>query len=321
MPFLPQRFSRPILSISKWALLVVVAIYVGVAMKRQFQAFDWQTANFRAVPLFAAAILFIIVYAARTVSFHLLLSGYAAIGQGPPPTWRGSAVVAWVPQLAKYVPGQVVSVLGAVGMLRRYGVPAAIGLSVVLVMDGLAVLTGMISGSPLLLWAPVKRVMPLGWLWCALIILLGATALSPKVLGKLINFALIKAKKPPLQSMPPIRDYVGPVLLGFSQWLLAGLALWCVAAAVTDVPARWIPLFIAISALGYTAGYLSPLPGGLGVREGIFLPLLTMLIGPAAAIAVATARIIQTLVEVLMALAGLWLYRGVSASPIPAEAV
>ncbi|MBV8781949.1 MAG: UPF0104 family protein, partial [Phycisphaerae bacterium] len=259
---------------------------------------------FRAMPIALAAIFLTIIYAARTLSFRLLLKGY-----GPPPGWRGVAVVAWVPQLAKYVPGQVVSVLGAVGLLRKYGVPAAIGLSVVLVMDGLAVLTGLVSGSPLLLWAPVKEHLPHGWILCLLVIIAGGIALSPRVLGRLINFALAKARKAPLQSMPPVRNYIGPVLLGFAQWMLAGLALWCTAWAITDVSFHSIFLFIAIASLGYTAGYVSPLPGGVGVRDLIFQTTLTFVIGPAAALTVVTVRVIQTIVELVMAGAGIWIYR------------
>jgi uncharacterized membrane protein YbhN (UPF0104 family) len=171
------------------------------------------------------------------------------------------------------------------------------------------VLTGVITGSPLLLWEPVRRQFPAGWILCAAIIIAGVIMMLPGVYGRAINFVLTKTKRPPLQSMPPMRNYIGPVLLGFMQWILAGFALWLTALSVTPVPLKQIWLFIAISALGYTAGYISPLPGGLLVRDAIFQGTLTLLIGGSAALVVVTVRVIQTIVEVVMAGAGVIILR------------
>ena len=162
-----------------------------------------------------AAICLTLIYAARTLSFRLLLMGYSRLGHFPPPGWAQMAVVAWVPQLAKYVPGQVASIVGAVGFLKKFGIGAVVGLSVVLVMDGLAVLTGVVTGSPLLLWEPVKKLLPYGWILCVAIVIGGVIMLLPGVYGRAINFALIKTKRPPLESMPPTANFIGPVLLGF----------------------------------------------------------------------------------------------------------
>jgi len=57
-------------------------------------------------------------------------------------------------------------------------------------------------------------------------------------------------------------------------------------------------------------GYLAPFaPGGLGVREAVFQATLVLIVHEQAAIAVITMRLIQTLVEVLMAAAGALLMR------------
>jgi uncharacterized membrane protein YbhN (UPF0104 family) len=316
---------RSILPVLKWLFIGVILWFVGRAIILQLARFDWHHAHFRPIPLVLATACLTLIYAARTVSFRLLLMGYARLDHFPPPGWREMAVVAWVPQLAKYVPGQVASIVGAVGLLKKFGIGAVVGLSVVLVMDGLAVLTGVVTGSPLLLWAPVKKLLPFGWVLCIIIIVAGVTMLMPGVYGRVINFILTKTKRPRLESMPPVQNYIGPVLLGFMQWALAGMALWLTALSVTAVPLRHLWLFAAIGALGYTAGYLSPLPGGLGVRDAIFQATLTSVIGGSAALVVVTVRVIQTLVEVVMAAAGLVILRRldrrVLAAPIaPVEA-
>jgi len=300
------RFIIPAL---KWLFVIVILYFVAHAMKRQIEQFDWRDAHFHPFPLALAAACLTLIYAARTLSFRMLLLGYSRLGHFPPPTWGQMAVVAWVPQLAKYVPGQVASIVGAVGFLRKFGVGPIVGLSVVLVMDGLAVLTGVITGSPLLLWQPVKTLLPYGWILCIIIIVSGITMMVPGVYGKAINYVLVKTKRPPLESMPPMANYIGPLLLGFMQWLLAGLALWLTAMSVTTVTFHHLWIFTAIGALGYTAGYLSPLPGGLGVRDAIFQGTLTYVIGTPAAIVVITVRLIQTIVEVVMAVWGMIILR------------
>jgi glycosyltransferase 2 family protein len=305
----PAASLHSILPYLKWLFVAVILWFVGRSIVSQLARFDWRHAHFRAVPLAGAAVCLTLIYAARTVSFRLLLMGYAKLGHFPPPTWRQMAVVAWVPQLAKYVPGQVASIVGAMGFLRKFGIGAVVGLSVVLVMDGLAVLTGVITGSPLLLWEPVRRQFPAGWILCVAIIIAGVIMMLPGVYGRAINFVLRKTKRPLLESMPPMRNYVGPVMLGFMQWVLAGLALWLTARSVVGVSLGQVWVFTAIGALGYTAGYISPLPGGLGVRDAIFQGTLTLLIGGSAALVVVTVRVIQTIVEIVMAGAGVIVLR------------
>jgi glycosyltransferase 2 family protein len=285
----------------KWLLFAALIFFVGRALWAQLQKVEWSAVRFRALPLSLAALALAIVYAARTISFRMLLDGY-----GVTITWTQAAVVGWIPQIGKYIPGQVASLAGAVALLRGFNVAGAVALAVVLVMDGIAVLTGLITGSPLLLWEPVKRVLPLGWLYCAILVIAGIICLHPRVYGRLLNFALRKLRRAPLTSLPPWHDYLGPVLLGFAQWLLAGAALWLIARSITSVDAKHLPLFISIAGLAYTVSYLTPFaPGGLGVREAIFQATLFLILGAApAAIVVITMRIVQTLVEIAMALAG-----------------
>jgi uncharacterized membrane protein YbhN (UPF0104 family) len=288
-------------SILKWLLFAVVIYFVGRALWAQLAQLDWRTIHFDALPLIGAAVALAIVYAARSISFRILLHGYRVHI-----TWSQAAVVGWIPQIGKFIPGQVASLAGAVALLRSFAVPGAVALAVVLVMDGLAVLTGLIIGSPLLVWQPVRKVLPYGWLGCCALVVAGIICLHPRVYGALLNFALRKLKRAPLASLPPWHNYIGPVLLGFAQWTLAGIALWLVTRSIVpDLSAARLPIFISIAGLAYTAGYLTPFaPGGLGVREAVFQATLVLIVHDHAAVAVIAMRIIQTFIEILMAAAG-----------------
>ena len=302
------RPSARLKSLLRWLLFIVVLAFVGYALSKQIAQVNWRDVRFRPLPIALAAMCLLLVPLVQLLSYRTLLGAYAAA----PPPMRLMAAVAWVPPLGKYVPGKVASLAGAIYLLRRFGIPAAIALGVVLVMDGLAVVSGLGVGSPLLLWEPVRRVVPSAWIACAIVVTAGVICVHPAVFGRLLNFALRKLKRPPLARMPDLRHYLVPVLCAFAQWALAGAALWFIANAVTSVPAARLPLFISIAGLGYTISYLMLFaPGGLGPREAIFHAALSTVIAPGfSAVSVVMMRLVQTLTELLAALVGVWMLKG-----------
>lgn len=289
-------------TIAKWLAFLIVLAFVAHSLARQFVQIDWSQARFRPLPVVLAAGCLLLVPPVQLLSYRTLLGAYA---QAPP--LRVMAVVAWIPPLGKYVPGKLVSLGGAVYILRRFQIPTAIALSVVLAMDGLAVVSGLIVGSPILWMA-----MPDAWLPAVALILAGVVCLHPAVFGRLLNFVLIRTARQPLDRMPDLKHYLVPVLCAFAQWVLAGLALWLIASSVAQVQPGDIPRFLSIAALGYTISYLMLFaPGGLGPRELIFQKAMQPLVIPGAmsAVAVVAMRIVQTLVELLAALVGLMILR------------
>jgi glycosyltransferase 2 family protein len=283
----------------KLALLAIVLAFVGYALVKQFQKIDWATIEVHVGSMLIATAFLIAVSTVQMISYRSLLAAYAA-----PPSWRAMAAVAWVPPLGKYVPGKVAAILGAVYMLKRYGVGAAVAVSVVLVLDGLAVIAGLISGSPILAWEPVRRVLPGGWIYASVLVLIGVICLHPLVFSRLVNFALRKIGRAELPRFPDLSHYLIPVICAFAQWLFAGLALWWMTRSVAEVPANMIGWFVSIAALAMTVSYLALFaPGGLGVREAIYLGALASIpgVGAKAALVAALMRIAQTLVEVGLA--------------------
>ena len=297
----PPRRSTFAASLIRWLLFIVVLAFVGYALSKQIAQVNWRAVHFRPLPIALAALCLLLVPPVQLLSYRTLLGAYA---HAPP--LRVMAAVAWVPPLGKYVPGKVASLAGAIYLLRRFNIPAAIALGVVLVMDGLAVVSGLMTGSPLLLWEPVKRVVPNAWIACAIAVTLGIVCLHPAVFGRLLNFALRKLKRPALAQMPDLRHYIIPVLCAFAQWVLAGAALWFIANSVASVPVVRLPLFVAVAGLGYTISYLMLFaPGGLGPREAIFHAVLSQVVAPGfSAVSVVLMRLVQTLTELLAASVG-----------------
>jgi hypothetical protein len=243
---------------------------------------------------------------AMTISnYRDLLAGFGH--KIPPTAW---IAVAWIPQLGKYVPGKVASVAGAAWLLGKFGVPMSVTTAIVFLLTGLATAVGIVLSLPLTLMEPLRHHLPLGWLWCSLLLVVGVVCLHPRVFGALIRTILGLLNRPMI-TVPDTSHYLRPLVSILGQWILMGAAMWAMAGSVADLPPRELPFYVSAQALSATMGFLAFFtPAGLGVREGILLLLLTPSLGPGhAAIVTVAWRLIVTLMDVAMAGVGMALLR------------
>lgn len=99
------------------------------------------------------------------------------------------------------------------------------------------------------------------------------------------------------------RRLMGLFVVALVNWLFNGLVIYFLVAAFTTIePAMFIPLS-GIMAVSWAAGFLVLIvPGGLGVREGVMVVLLTPLTSSSVAVAVAVlARALTIAVEIGLA--------------------
>src|SRR5439155_18712203 len=134
---------------------------------------EWSQVHFELAPSVLAIACLLGVSVMQLAARWTLASAY-----GYRLNWRVAVASAWVPQLGKYLPGGIASVAGVVYILRRFGVPAAVGLSVAVLLDGLAVVAGFIVSTPLLLSGPVRQRWPLAWIGCIVVVGVGLVLLD-----------------------------------------------------------------------------------------------------------------------------------------------
>ncbi|HUR14177.1 MAG TPA: lysylphosphatidylglycerol synthase domain-containing protein [Mycobacteriales bacterium] len=211
----------------------------------------------------------------------------AALGA---PTKR-TDVFAWyqVGNLGKYVPGGVFQVLGRAELATRGGVPRSIAYNSVALSMGATYLCGALLAALLLPFALTEH-LSLGRVWWVfLVIPVGLTALHPRVLHTLFLVAEKAFGGSDQRQVPTARTSLLLVARHAPGWLLNGLACYAVALALTrDAPFLTI-MFAAIAS--WVAGFLVVVvPGGIGVREAVFVAVVqtTMPGGTAATIALAS---------------------------------
>jgi uncharacterized membrane protein YbhN (UPF0104 family) len=213
--------------------------------------------------------------------------------------------VSWyfVGEIGKYIPGAVWAAVGRGEIARRRGIPGGKAYqSVALSLIGLylaAALTAVIvvpfdlahqrdAGPALLL---------------LLLVPIGLVVLHPAVLHRVVAFAERATKRSVDVVVPPWLDTVVLVVRYIPAWIGIAGATWCVARALPGVDAPILRITLA-TLLSWTAGFVTPTPGGAGVREAVFIGVSGLAAGPAVAVAV-TARLLFVLVDVAGALMGL----------------
>jgi uncharacterized membrane protein YbhN (UPF0104 family) len=200
-------------------------------------------------------------------------------------------------------------------MSQRAGASGTNALTAALAMQGLAVASGILVCGVLGIGAdrlgstgePVLLVLAA----CASLGVL--TLLSPAIVQQ-IN-AVLPARLPPLRPLS-VRALVAGFGTNVVAWVAYGMAL--IALARGSLPGVVLPFGEAtgIFAAGYLAGLVAVItPGGLGVREGALVLLLTPLTGPRVALALAVASRVLFTVADLLAAAPFLLWRDRTASP------
>jgi glycosyltransferase 2 family protein len=222
--------------------------------------------------------------------------------------FRKAAALTYVATLGKYLPGKVWSVVGALWLYHREGVPRGLAATCVVVTMLLSLATGGVVGVGL---GATGLSVPLGLSMTACFAVGLAIFLNSGVFRALVERLVRRWPTVAADAAIARRTlWVGAAVSSFG-WLLCGVGFACIVLAAHDVDAAELPRIVALFAFAQTAGFLALFaPAGIGVREGMLVAGLAPLIGEGEAIVIAAfARIWQTTLELSLAGFGWWILR------------
>jgi glycosyltransferase 2 family protein len=282
--------------VGQWVIGGAILWLAGRSLLRNWDELRSQPLEWRVEPfwLILSALTVWAMYALLITAWRLMLGAWGQRLEG----WTAARI--WtVSSLGKYLPGKVWAIAGMALMAREAGVApwAATGSAVVLQV--LAIGTGAavagLTGAHALEAARPGAGAALG-----LLVVVAAAAVAfllwPPVLRRLLRLVAPESEE-------RIASASGPVTFGvvanLVAWIGYGVALWLLARGLLPGAGLGLVPAIAVFTASYLAGFLALIaPGGLGVREGLFILLLQGPLGIGAATALALAsRVLLTITE------------------------
>jgi len=281
---------------AQWLAGLAIIAVAARSLARNWADLRSQPLEWRVQPgwLLVSALLVWLMYALLIVAWRTMLAGW---GQRLD-AWTAARI--WtVSSLGKYLPGKVWAVAGMALMAKRAGIApwAATGSAVVLQV--LAIGTGAavagLTGRAAIEAAHRGSGAVLG------LLVAGAVAgvallLWPPFLRRLLRFA---APESEARGTPAATGIVVGIVANAVAWIGYGVSLWLLSRGLLPGVNLGLGPAVAVFTASYLAGFLALFaPGGLGVREGLFILMLQgpLGIGPATALALAS-RLLLTITE------------------------
>jgi glycosyltransferase 2 family protein len=274
-------------------------LVVGLALRALIRNWDdlrHQTIQLEPRPLYLLASVLVVwlMYAILIWAWRMMLASW---GQELSPL--PAARIWTVSSLGKYVPGKVWAVAGMALMAQQAGIAAWAATSSAVVLQALAIGTGAaivgVTGAVALEVAHPGARLALG----VLVVASGVgilLVLWPPAVRRLLRLGRVPVEA---AMAPKAEGVVAGIIANAIAWLGYGLALWLLARGLLPAARLSLSLSVTVFTASYLAGFLALLaPGGLGVREGLFILMLQQPLGIAGATALAIAsRILLTLTE------------------------
>jgi uncharacterized membrane protein YbhN (UPF0104 family) len=211
--------------------------------------------------------------------------------------------------LGRYLPGKVWQFLGMLYMLEKRGVPPRNSVPTVVLAQTFSVMSGLVIAFAFLgvtLYSQFLSENP-ALVGVVALFLLAVIALTiyPKLLQRVVNFGLGILKKEKINLDINTKDVIIYISCYSVSWLLFGLAFLVFVKAMAQASFAMYPSFAGAFAFAVNIGFLALIvPGGIGVREGLLVVLLSSLFPaffpvPVATLIALLARLWVTVAELL----------------------
>ncbi len=212
----------------------------------------------------------------------------------------------FISNLGRYIPGKVWQFLGMLYLLEKEKVPKSKSFSVAVLAQALSCMAGILVMVAFLRYDFYQNLLSQSFLFVFVLILFIAGVIIlifyPQVLQGVINWGLGLLKKEKISLNYKPKNLLFYLLSYIGCWLLFGFCFLVFIKSIFPAPFNiYFGLTGAFSG-SVTIGFLAFFtPGGIGVREGVLVALLSFYFpAPVATLIALLSRLWITLVEVLL---------------------
>ena len=289
----------------KVLLVGAVLFFLGLSIYRGWHdanPFQWNVRPWPLVISFTLALAFWFMTGGGWNIMMRYLGGTLALRQG--------MKVYFLSNLGWYLPGKVWYAVGRAYLGQQEGVSVGVISTSVLMEMALSLTSSVLMATLALpLVSPLLGAKSL-YLGVAVLVL-GLAVLHPALMKPALTLLERLLPGPKRTINPPLRySVMMGLLVGYLFiWGFVGAAFFVLLNAIYPLPLAWLPTVVAIYAISWSAGFLTPFaPSGLGVREGTMILLLGQYLPvPAVTAAAILFRIWLILAEVIwVAVATRW---------------
>ena len=200
----------------------------------------------------------------------------------------------FVGEAGKYIPGAVWAMLGRGELARREGYERPIAYSSVVLSVIGCYLAAALTALVLAVAALIGGSIAMPWWPIALVAAVGLAAIHPAVSRRILALVGRVLGRQLMVEIPSWTRCLHLTMTYIPVWLLIAAATTFVTKSlVVDPPIARVALAAVVS---WIIGFITPSPGGIGVREAVFVALAGVAAGPAAAAAI-LARVLFVLVD------------------------
>jgi hypothetical protein len=301
---------KPVWRRAAGAVLIVATVWWLGRMIRQnwaeLRTFDWDSDP---LLLGASVVAHVAVLAFGVWVWSRVLRQF----EHPPVRLRPLLRIWFVSNLARYVPGKVFQFIAVAQLSRGAGLSGAVLLTSMLVHTGITLVSALVVGAWTVTGGIVPGMDPTVGAWIATGV--AAAAVHPAFLNRVLAVIPRLLKKDVIRWNASWLGGLGLLALSVINWIVYGAAYWLFVASLIDLQWVLVVPMTGVNALSFLLGYVSPLPGGAGLREISMTELLRAHFsgGVAAVISIAT-RLWTVAAELLGGGLALLLVRGGSAA-------
>jgi hypothetical protein len=255
--------------------------------------------------LMFAAFLFVF----RSLSWRRILIGF---GHRLPVA--ASTRIWCTSELARYLPGVIWQVIGRVYLVRKYGVSASVCSASQVLEVAMFLLANIMLAVGCLAWFghKISHGVAQDWLFAAIgMIPVLFVLVHPRVFARLANGILARLGKPTIAKRLRFHEMCGLLVWALIGLLWQSLAIWLVVSGPLHLQfAKWWVVAGAYS-LAWCAGFLAVwAPGGLGVRELVFVAAMDWALPPQVRVSFVDPKVLLGFLGFLSVLLRIWVTVG-----------
>jgi hypothetical protein len=286
-----------VIRVLRWILVAVIFAFLGKMVWGNWNEVKDASLTLRPFPFVLGTFMFVLSYFIQVGAWYLITARL-----GIALTFRETLGSWFYSQLGKYLPGKVWLLVSRFYSYESRG-KSKKTVSVALYFETVTIIAtaGLISWASLV-FSPRATFQSLGGLpgWLVLLFVPVFVFLHPKVLQKLLNGVLRRLKREPIVLSLSYGDVLWILFVCLLSWGVGGIGFYLFIDSVYSVPAGSVLYLTGALAFSSVLGLLALFaPGGLGVREGALVYLLSFTMPGAVAVVLSVlTRLWMTLIEI-----------------------